>query len=225
MTTRPWSSPPEDAPGRAFGSGFVPPSRRVVAAGPMRRPGRCAVRLTLMGASFAGSWAVFFALGDSWWQLAVAGFLALVSGRIALFTHDVARRRVFRGRRPSEIGGRLFGNLGVGMAYGWWTDEHTARVGCPQVRPFVPLPALEGIALRVASIRALRSATMKAWGTEAVLLLAHITLYLCALFVVLSPGKALAFLLVHQGTFGVCLGRAFSSGRVRAGHQGAPALT
>ncbi|MGW1378809.1 hypothetical protein ACWD6P_31715 [Streptomyces sp. NPDC002446] len=177
------------------------------------------VRLSVAGAAFAGGWAVFLALGDSWWQLAVAGFLACVFGQIALVTRDLADRQADRGRPAGGIGGRLSGNLVVGMPYGWWTDERTrlhavpGREGpVPEVSPrlalllrFLPLLVLEGFALRVASVRALRSATMKAWGTEAGLLLAHITLYLCALFLVLSPGRALAFLLLHQGAFGVYL--------------------
>lgn len=254
MTTSLERDIPETGPQAAPGSDFARLSRRVVAAGLLkRRPGYYAVRLSLVGAACGGGWAVFFALGDSWWQLAVAGFLALVSGQIALVTHDVAHRQVFRGRRASEIAGRLFGNLGVGMSYGWWMNKHTrhhanpnheeldpdvapdilvwsqeqarAAKGLPrfigryQAQLFFPLLTLEGFNLRVASIRALRSPTMKHWGTEAVLLLAHITLYLCALFLVLSPGKALAFLLLHQAAFGVYLGSTFAPN-----HKGMPTL-
>ncbi|MGW8400078.1 hypothetical protein ACWGLP_25880 [Streptomyces lydicus] len=209
-------------------------SRRAAAAGsPRWRRGSRAVRMPLVGAAFAGGWVVFFVLGDSWWQLAVAGVWAPVFGQIALVSHDLADGRVFRGRRASGIGGRLCGNLGVGMSYGWWVDmrsrQHAPRrqeefsaagppgllvwarrqAGRHRAQRLFPLRTLEGCMLRVASIRALRSPTLTCWGTEAVLLLAHLTLYLCALFLVLSPGKALAFLLVHQGGFGMVLGRAF----------------
>jgi len=255
MTTSVETSSAAAGPGAGTGSDFARLSRRIVAAGLLkRRPGYYAVRLSAVSAAFAGGWAMFFVLGDSWWQPAVAVFLAFVYGQMALVAHDVAHRQVFRGRRPSGIAGRLFGNLGVGMSYGWWMDKHTrhhanpnheeldpdvapdilvwsreqARVakGLPrfigryQAQLFFPLLTLEGFNLRVSSIRALRSPTMKHWGSEAGLLLAHIVLYLGALFLVLSPGKALAFLLVHQALFGVYLGCTFAPN-----HKGMPTLT
>ncbi|WP_327705757.1 acyl-CoA desaturase [Streptomyces decoyicus] len=255
MTTSLEFSPPSTGPAAPSGSDFARLSRRIVAAGLLkRRPGYYAVRLSAVSAAFAGGWVAFFALGDSWWQLAVAVFLAFVFGQVALVTHDVAHMQVFRRRRPSGVGGRLFGNLGVGMSYGWWMDKHTrhhanpnheeldpdvapdilvwsqdqarAATGLPrfigryQAQLFFPLLTLEGFNLRVASIRALRSPTMKHWGSEAALLLTHIVLYLAALFLVLSPGKALAFLLVHQAVFGVYLGSTFAPN-----HKGMPTLT
>lgn len=236
------------------GSDFARLSRRIAAAGLMkRRPGYYGVRLSLVSAAFVGGWVAFFVVGDSWWQVGVALFLAFVFGQVALVTHDVAHMQVFRGRRLSGAGGRLFGNLGVGMSYGWWMGKHTrhhanpnheeldpdvapdilvwsqdqarAATGLPrflgryQAQLFFPLLTLEGFNLRVSSIRALRSPTMKHWGSEAALLLAHIVLYLSALFLVLSPGKALVFLLVHQAAFGVCLGCTFAPN-----HKGMPTL-
>lgn len=111
------------APRADAGSDFARLSRRIAEAGLLeRRPGYYAVRLTLVVGSFAGGWAAFLALGDTWWQLAVAAFLALVFGQVALVAHDLAHRQVFRRRRHSEFAGRLFGNLGVGMSYGWWMN-------------------------------------------------------------------------------------------------------
>ncbi len=53
-----------------------------------RRPGYYTVRLGLVVGAFAAGWGAFFALGDTWWQLAVAAFLALVFGQVALVAHD-----------------------------------------------------------------------------------------------------------------------------------------
>lgn len=52
-------------------------------------------------------------------------------GQVALLSHDIAHRQVFRTRRPSEITGRIVGNLGVGMSYGWWMDKHTRHHANP----------------------------------------------------------------------------------------------
>jgi len=70
-------------------------------------------------------------LGSSWWQLLVAAVAAVVYGQVALFAHDVAHRQVFRTRRAAEVTGRLIGNLGIGMSYGWWMQKHTRHHADP----------------------------------------------------------------------------------------------
>jgi fatty acid desaturase len=96
-----------------------------------RRTGYYTVRLTLVAALYTVGWAAFLLLGESWWSLAVAGYLALVFGQTALVAHDVAHRQVFRRRRASERVGRIAGNLGIGMGYGWWQDKHTRHHANP----------------------------------------------------------------------------------------------
>lgn len=126
----PASSAPDAEPHR--GSDFARLSRRIADAGLLRRrPGYYTVRLTLVGLALAGGWTAFFALGESWWQLAVAAFLGLVFGQLALAAHDLAHRQVFSGRRASETAGRIVGNLGVGMSYGWWMNKHTRHHANP----------------------------------------------------------------------------------------------
>jgi fatty acid desaturase len=75
---------------------------------------------------------------------------------------------------------------------------------------FFPLLLLEAINLHVASIQALtrRAAGHRAW--EIVLLATHVVGYLSAVFLVLSPGKAVVFIVVHQGLFGLYLGCSFA---------------
>ncbi len=63
------------------------------------------MRLGLVIGLLAGGWTAFVALGDTWWQLAVAAFLALIFGQVALVAHDLAHRQVFRKRRASAIWG------------------------------------------------------------------------------------------------------------------------
>jgi fatty acid desaturase len=122
-------------PGRSAdgaGSDFARLSRKVSAAGLLeRRPGYYALRFSLVGVALAAGWAAFVALGDTWWQLGVAVFLGLVFGQLALAAHDLAHRQVFAGRRASERAGRLVGNLGIGMSYGWWMTKHTRHHANP----------------------------------------------------------------------------------------------
>src|SRR6185369_5902532 len=84
-----------------------------------------------VAALYTLGWAAFLLLGESWWSLAVAGYMALVLGQTALVAHDVAHRQVFRRRRASERMGRIAGNLGIGMGYGWWQDKHTRHHANP----------------------------------------------------------------------------------------------
>ncbi|MFC4532840.1 fatty acid desaturase family protein [Sphaerisporangium dianthi] len=116
----------------ARGSDFARLSRRVAEAGLLdRRPGYYTLRLGLVAVLLAGGWAAFLALGDSWAQLLVAVYLAVVITQVALVAHDLAHRQVFRSRRLSQAAGWLAGNLLVGMSYGWWMDKHTRHHANP----------------------------------------------------------------------------------------------
>jgi fatty acid desaturase len=239
---------------RSAGSDYARLAQRITEAGLLnRRPGYYAVRFSLLGGLLAGGLVVFFALGDSWWQLLVAAFFAVLFGQIALVAHDLAHRQVFRTRRPTEIAGMLVGNLGIGMSYGWWMDKHARHhahpnheeldpdvdpdilvwsedqarastglvrfIGRRQAFLFYPLLLLEGLNLHVSGIRAVARPGLRHRALEAGLLLAHFTYYFGALFVVLSPGKALVFVAVHQGLWGLYLGSIFAPG-----HKGMPML-
>jgi fatty acid desaturase len=232
------------------GSDFALLSRRVAAAGLMRRrPGYYVLRFLLVGALVAATAIAFVQVGDSPWQLLVAAAAAVTYGQIALLAHDVAHRQVFRTRRPAAITGRLIGNLGIGMSYGWWMQKHSAHHANPnhegldpdvepgalvwtgeqattfeggrfarfvhrhQAALFFPILTLAGIDLRRSSVRGLlgdRGAGIPRRRLELGLLAAHAAGYLTALFVVLPPGLAVAFFVVHQGLFGVYLGSIFA---------------
>ncbi|GGL16054.1 fatty acid desaturase family protein [Mangrovihabitans endophyticus] len=236
----------------ATGSDFAELNRRVNALGLMRRrPTYYVLRLTLVGLLAVGGWTAFFLVGSSWWTLAVAAVLAVAFAQLALVAHDLAHRQVFRTKGPSAIAGRIAGNLGVGMSYGWWMDKHTRHHNNPnhddldpdvapevliwatasalgrrglagfvtrhQAGLFFPLLTLLGLDLKISSIKALRAGAVKRPGLEVGLLIVHAAAYFTALFVVLSPLQALAFLVVHQALFGVYLGMTFAPN-----HKGMP---
>jgi fatty acid desaturase len=79
----------------------------------------------------AAGWAAFALVGDSWWQLAVAGFLAFGFGQTDLVGHDAGHRQIFRTRRGSDILGYLHGNLLTGVSFGWWVGHHTKHHNYP----------------------------------------------------------------------------------------------
>jgi fatty acid desaturase len=130
MPTAVLPAAPTGAPSR--GSDFANLSRLIAGAGLMkRRPGYYIVRIGLVGASYLAGWAAFMAIGDSWWQLLTAAYLAVAFAQVALVAHDIAHRQVFRTRRASDLAGLVVGNLGIGMSYGWWMDKHTRHHANP----------------------------------------------------------------------------------------------
>ncbi|MFV0133162.1 fatty acid desaturase family protein [Streptomyces sp. HMX87] len=125
------SSPVHPARSQATGSDFARLSRKIADAGLLaRRPGYYTLRITAVAVLYLGGWAAFALVGASWWTLAVAAFLAIAFGQVALVAHDVAHRQVFRRRRASETAGRIAG-AGIGMGYGWWQDKHTRHHANP----------------------------------------------------------------------------------------------
>ena len=111
------------------------------------------------------------------------------------------------GRDP-DIGGR---------AVAFTPEQARARGGVGrwlagyQAWLFFPMLLLEGLHLHVAGVRTLlgrRGTAVKV--AEGSLLAAHIIGYLTAVFLVLSPVQAVAFLLLQQGVFGLYLGCSFA---------------
>ncbi|MFJ5263272.1 fatty acid desaturase family protein [Streptomyces sp. NPDC088387] len=107
-----------------------------------------------------------------------------------------------------------------------WSQRQARRaqgvprfVGKHQAALFFPLLTLEGLNLSFNSFKALRSPSVKRPILEGTLLVAHFALYFGGLFTVLSPGRALAFIAVHQGLFGIYLGSVFAPN-----HKGMPMI-
>ncbi|MFD1535565.1 fatty acid desaturase family protein [Nonomuraea guangzhouensis] len=96
-----------------------------------RRPVYYAARISVVMGLFAAGWVAFALVGDSWWQLLIAVFLAATFGQVALLAHDLAHGQVFPSRRTSANAGLLVGNLGIGLSYGWWQDKHTRHHANP----------------------------------------------------------------------------------------------
>ena len=96
---------------------------------------------------------------------------------------------------------------------GRWVAHHQAVL-------FFPMLLFEGAALHVAGIRALHARPAgHTRRVDAVLLSAHVVGYFAAVFLVLPPVQAVAFIAVQQGLFGVYLGCSFAPA-----HKGMPLL-
>jgi len=85
---------------------------------------------------------------------------------------------------------------------------------------FFPLLLLEGLSLHWSSIEAVWRGQMKQRLLERALLCTHVVLYLTAVFLVLPPLKAVVFIAVHQGLWGLYMGCSFAPN-----HKGMPTVT
>jgi fatty acid desaturase len=200
-------------------------------------------RMLGLTAMVAAGAVAFFVLGQSWWQLGVAAYFAVVFAQVGFLGHDAGHQQVFRSRRWNDRFGLVLSNAGIGLSYGWWVDKHNRHHRNPnevgrdpdvqrnvlawteeqadrqrgpirliakhQAAFFFPLLLLEGMNLHVGSVRVLMTRP-KERIVEIGLLLAHVVGCVALLLLVLSPLKALAFVGVQQGLFGLYLGCSFA---------------
>lgn len=229
--------------------------RQVKGAGLLeRRTGHYLTRIGITGGLLAGGWLLFGWLGNSWWQLGIAVFMAFLFAQLGFIGHDAGHRQIFRSNRVNYVVGLVHGNLAIGLSYGWWVDKHNRHhahpnhegldpdvtIGALAFSPgqaqskrglirfvarhqgylFLPLLLLEAVQLHVASVRALLGRRIRNRPWEVLLLLIHVVGYLTVVFLVLSPVKAVVFVLLQQALFGLYLGLSFAPN-----HKGMPMLS
>jgi len=243
---------PEPASPR--GSDYATLIRQVRQAGLLdRRLRYYAWKIAITLAALVLGWVAFAAIGNSWWQLADAVFLAVVFAQFGFIGHDAGHSQVFRTRRANAVLGIACGNLGAGISYDFWTGKHNRHHAHPntedadpdimmgalaftgtsartarglqrlifryQAYLVIPMLFLEALSLHASSIRIVARPGSRHRAWEATLLTAHFAAYLGAVFFVLSPVKAVVFVLVQQGLLGFYLGCSFAPN-----HKGMPIL-
>ena len=104
--------------------------------------GKTAFTLGLLAVSLA----LMFLLGDTWFQLLNAVYLAFVFVQISLLAHDFGHRQFsFRTPWKNDWLTLVFGNLLLGVSRQWWIDKHNEHHGHPNqvdVDPDVDIPLL-----------------------------------------------------------------------------------
>jgi fatty acid desaturase len=119
-------------PASPRGSDFAALSRQVRSSGLLdRRLRYYAWKITLTAAALVAGWVAFAVIGNSWWQLADAVFLAAVFAQIGFLGHDAGHSQVFHSRRANTALGLACGNLGTGVSYDWWAGKHNRHHAHP----------------------------------------------------------------------------------------------
>jgi len=149
------TAPAGQAAETARGSGYAQLSRQVRQAGLLeRRHGHYIARITVTVLLLAAGWTVFVLLGNSWWQLAVAAFLAVMFTQFGFLGHDAGHRQILGSKRASYLLGILLANLGVGLSYGWWVSKHNRHHAHPNTEGADPDIAIPAVAFSAGQARA-----------------------------------------------------------------------
>jgi len=187
-------------------------SRRIKQAGLLRRrPAYYAAKSASTAALLAAGWTAFLLLGDSWWQLVTAVFLAFASTQIAFLGHDAGHRQVFGTRRANGLLGLVLGDLLIGVSYTWWVGKHNRHHGNPNhtdLDPDVTIGVLAFTAAQASDKRGLVRAVVRfqAYLFFPLLLLEAGHLHAASIKAVLGGRERLdrveaLLLLVHAGAY------------------------
>jgi fatty acid desaturase len=85
------------------------------------------ILLVALGGAITG----FILLGDSWFQLLIAGALGLIFTQFAFLAHEASHRQVLESGPANDRLGRGIAAGVVGISYAWWMTKHTRHHANP----------------------------------------------------------------------------------------------
>ncbi|WP_344221587.1 acyl-CoA desaturase [Kribbella sancticallisti] len=88
-------------------------------------------RIGLVLAALGGVITGFVLLGDSWFQLLMAGALALILVQVAFLSHDSAHRQIFDSAAWNDWTARILAGGLAGMSITWWRNKHSKHHNSP----------------------------------------------------------------------------------------------
>jgi fatty acid desaturase len=119
-------------PATGPGSDYAQLSRMVRRAGLLRRrPVYYSLKIGLNLLLLAVGWTAFAMIGQSWWQILVAVFLAVMFTQTGFIGHDAGHRQISGSKRADGLIGRIHGDLLIGLSYGWWVAKHNRHHAHP----------------------------------------------------------------------------------------------
>ena len=114
------------------GSDYAALSREVKQSGLLkRRPGYYSVKVVGNLLLLAAGWTAFALIGQSWWQLLTAAFLAVMFTQTGFIGHDAGHHQIARSKRVNNLLGRVHADLLIGLSYGWWISKHNRHHSHP----------------------------------------------------------------------------------------------
>jgi len=116
---------------------------------------------------FAACVVAFFMLGDSWFQLIVAGVSGILFTQVAFLAHEAAHRQIFASGPANDRLARFIGPAIVGMSVSWWASKHTRHHANPNrvgKDPDIEIDTISFLDEDAASARGLRRLITKRQG-------------------------------------------------------------
>ena len=98
-----------------------------------RRTGFYWMVFSILVVATLGAATGFVLLGDSWYQLLIAGALGIIFTQFAFLAHEASHRAVFTSGPANDRAGRILANLFVGISYAWWMTKHNRHHANPNV--------------------------------------------------------------------------------------------
>jgi fatty acid desaturase len=86
-----------------------------------------AVLALALGGAITG----FILLGDSWFQLLIAGALGIILTQISFLTHEAAHRTILTSGPANDRLARILAAGVVGISHGWWVSKHSRHHANP----------------------------------------------------------------------------------------------
>ena len=96
-----------------------------------RRYGYYWMRMSLVALALIATGVGVALVGDSWFQLVLAGVLAVVLAQVLFLGHDAAHRQIFQSSTANEWAGLVIGPLIAGLSMGWWQNKHSRHHAQP----------------------------------------------------------------------------------------------
>lgn len=122
---------------------------------------------TVIALAFGGAVTGFILLGDSWFQLLIAGAMGIIFTQVAFLSHEAAHRQILTSGPANDRLARILGNGVVGMSYSWWTSKHTRHHANPNrvtKDPDIEIDTISFLDDDAASARGLRRLITKRQG-------------------------------------------------------------
>ncbi|WP_344092363.1 acyl-CoA desaturase [Microbacterium deminutum] len=86
---------------------------------------------TVLALALGGAVTGFILLGDSWFQLLIAGALGIILTQVAFLTHEASHRTILTSGPANDRLARVLAAGVVGISHSWWVSKHTRHHANP----------------------------------------------------------------------------------------------
>lgn len=151
----------------SVGKTYMQVSQVVRETGLLRRtPWFYTLVATGIALALAGAVTGFILLGDSWFQLLIAGALGILFTQIAFLAHEAAHRQILASGPANDRLARMLAGS-IGMSYSWWDSKHSRHHANPNrigKDPDIEVDTISFVEEDAAEARGLRRAITRRQG-------------------------------------------------------------